>query len=103
MATEPGADTIPRGQPISQGNLSTIAGAHNVDGIIYLMLVPFGTNSPHMVFFQDTHPIWEDITYQLGMDDPGLIVQSPMLLMGHEINIYTYLKEQYYDNAAYYE
>jgi hypothetical protein len=56
-----------------------------------------------MVFFQETHPIWEDITYQLGMDDPGLIIHSPNLLMGHEINIYTYLKEQYYDHAAYNE
>ena len=103
MCAEQDADSIPRGQPLSKNHLATIAGAHNVDGIIYLMLVPFGSNSPHMVFFQDSHPIWEDITYQLGMDDPGLIIHYPNLLMGHEINIYTYLKEQYYDNAAYYE
>ena len=103
MSTGETADSIPRCQPISESSLSTIAGAHNVEGIIYLMLVPFGTNSPHMVFFQDIHPIWKDISNQLGIDDEGLIIESPMLLMGHEINIHTYLKEQYYDHAAYHE
>ena len=103
MAGKSEQDSIPKAQPIQKNALSTIAGASNVDGIIYLMLVPFGTNSPHMVFFHETHPIWEDISNQLGIDDYGLIVNAPTLLMGHEINIHTYLKEQYYEHSAYYE
>lgn len=86
-------------QPISEDAFCTIAGAQNLNGVIYLMLVPFGTCTPHMVCWHEDHVIWQAIANQLGIEDVRLITISPGLIMGHEIYPHAYLKEQYYDHA----
>ena len=93
------AQTQIKEQPIQENDFCTIAGARNVNGIIYLMLVPFGTCCPHLASWHEDHAIWQVIANQLGIDDVGLITTSPGLIMGHEIYPHPYMKEQYYDHT----